>query len=463
MNTPALKVVTGGTPPPGAPVLADGQSENFLAQVFALRRCDELKFVPETGLFRRYERGCWRDDVNRLTEHEIGEHCRDESISRPMVDVRRMRKWSTTSGVSSFIKVHRLIAARLESFDADPYLLGVQNGVVNLRTGELLPHTPALMISRMCRVECAPKGARPRKWIRALLRIMRGNRGMVRYLQRLLGYCLSGDRRHHVVAFFYGGGGNGKSTVVETVVWLLGGYAASAPMETFEEPRGERHPTELARLFRVRLVTASENSHARRLHVELLKRLTGGDRIAARLMRQDFFEFQPEFVPILVGNHKPRLPSVDDGIARRLHFVPFDVKFDPPDTGLGAALRDDGAAILRWLVDGCMAVQKDGIRPPEAVQAATREYLDEQDVIGQFIAEAIEIDDSYDVLQKPLHIAYTVWARGVGAPDLSSRALADDLNRRGFRQKKVAKGKCVLGLRLRQSSIEDLLNDGMTE
>lgn len=437
------------------------KTESGLALTFALRHCIDLRYNVDAGLFLRYDGRAWRMDHRQRTMHEIGRHCSLESRDRSESEIRRARKWATAAGVASFVRVDERIAARQADFDADPMLLGAQNGVIDLQTGELLPHDPVHMVSRLCSVDLAPRGARPRRWLRALLQMMAGRRSMVRYLQRLAGYILMGKRPLHLITFVYGGGGNGKSTFVETLAWALGDYAASAEMQTFEEQRGERHPTELARLAGARLVIASENTHASRLNVGLLKRLTGGDRIAARYMRQDYFEFVPRFVPVLVGNHKPRLPAVDDGLARRLHFVPFGVRFDRPNLGLMDELRTEGAAILRWAVEGCLAYQRDGLRPPQEVLAATRAYLEQQDLVGQWIDERTEAVPGHELLAA-LVANFAKWAQTLGAPHLSARALADDLERRGYRTDRGMRGKRVHGLRLRGAELFDA-HDGMLE
>lgn len=437
-------------------------TEQAFAATFVAVNAEILRYDADRGEFVRYNGRKWDTDKCGRTLFELGLHCAQCSDDSNESAARRNRRWGTVAGAAQYVRVAPSIAVRAAAFDADPYLLGVQNGLVDLRTGELLPHDPARMVSRLCRVDLAAEGSRPRRFIRALLQIFRGRRPMVRYLQRLFGYVLLGVRPVHLVVFLFGGGGNGKSTIVELLTWILGDYAATASMSTFEEMQGDRHPTELARLEGVRLVTASENSRAKRLAVELLKRLTGGDTIAARYMRQDFFEFTPRFVPILLGNQKPRLPAVDDGIARRLHFVHFDVRFDRPDTSLNDALRAEGAEVLRWLVRGCIDFQqRGGLRPPPDVVNATREYLENQDLVGQFIEECATIDAEGNVMLKDLVRSFGTWAKAVGAPELSGRALADDLDGRGFRKVKTMHGKRIDGLRLRADQLP--FHDGMTQ
>lgn len=431
------------------------ETELTLARMYVAQHAERLRYDVDAGHWYRCTAGIWRADVAEHTLREIGEFCGEQASDGSAADARRARKWATAIGVAAFVRRDPLIAVRHTEFDAAPHLLGVVGGIIDLRSGDLLEPDPALMVSRCCRVGLAPRGMRPRRWLRALLVMFAGDRSLVRYLQRLFGYALLGERPDHVVVMVYGGGGNGKTTVVETVAWILGDYAAASAAESFIEQHGERHPTDLARLAGVRLVTAAENSAARRLDVALLKRLTGGDTIAARYMRQDYFEFRPQFLPVLVGNHRPRLPSVDDGIARRLHFVEHRVRIADPDPHLPAALRAEGPAILRWLVDGCLAYQRAGLRPPDAVRAATRAYLAEQDVVGQWLADDVIVDAAADELLQRLVARYLAWARPLGAPELSGRALADELDRRGYLGRRTRRGKVVRGLRLVERDLLD--------
>jgi putative DNA primase/helicase len=451
----ARTAVEHSTPARRAEPAAAVTTEQALAAIYVATHADRVRYDADRRAWMRWDGARWAADATGATMDEIGRYVAAHGDDGTAGTARRNRRWATVSGVAQYVRHSPAIAVRTAAFDADPYLLGVANGIVDLRTGSLLAPDPARMISRVCRAALGPRGVRPRRWMRALLEIFRGRRAMVRYLQRLFGYVLLGVRPEHVIVFFFGGGGNGKSTVIETISWLLGDYAATAAMATFEEAQGERHPTELARLAGVRLVSASENSRARRLAIELLKRLTGGDRIAARFMRSDYFEFLPQFVPILVGNQKPRLPAVDDGIARRLHFVHFDVRLARPDSGLPDALRAEGDAILRWLVEGCLAWQRVGLRPPRDVVAATREYLDAQDLVAQFLAERCVADPEGGVLLAELVAAFAAWARPLGAPELSGRALADDLEGRGYRGHRTRAGKRILGLALVELDLVD--------
>ena len=177
---------------------------------------------------------------------------------------------------------------------------------------------------------CDPGGECP-FWWEFLERVTAGNQELESYLQRVVGYCLTGRTTEHVMFFVYGTGANGKSVFINTISGMMGDYAATAPMDTFLDSKVERHPTELAMLRGARLVVAIETEEGRRWSEAKLKALTGGDKITARFMRQDFFEFTPKFKLMVAGNHKPSLRSVDEAIRRRLHLIPFTVTIPPED------------------------------------------------------------------------------------------------------------------------------------
>lgn len=173
---------------------------------------------------------------------------------------------------------------------------------------------------------------------------------------------------------------------VNTLFTLLGDYAANAPMDTFMESRGDRHPTDLAGLRGARFVGATETEQGRRWNESKIKEITGGDRVSARFMRQDFFTYLPQFKLVIAGNHKPALRNIDEAMRRRLHLIPFTLTVPPEkrDKSLSTKLLQERDGILAWALEGCLAWQRDGLKPPKCVVDATDEYFDEEDTIGEF-------------------------------------------------------------------------------
>ena len=215
-------------------------------------------------------------------------------------------------------------------------------------------------------------------------------------------------------------------------------YHKTAPIETFTVSSMERHPTDLAGLRGARLVTAIETEEGRRWAEARIKALTGGDRIAARFMRQDFFEFTPQFTLVIVGNHKPGLRSVDEAIRRRFHLIPFSVTIPPEerDPELGDKLRGEWPGILRWMIDGCIAWQEQGLAAPKAVLDATAAYLEAEDALAAWIDEECERDPNAWERSANLFKSWRDWAERSGEPYGDTKRFRDRLEVRGIEQKR---------------------------
>ena len=232
-------------------------------------------------------------------------------------------------------KADRRLAATIDQWDADPWLLNTPGGVTDLRDGVTRPHRHDYYMSKITTV--APdRMSTPSLWLSFLDKVTGGNAELVAFLQRVAGYSLTGDTREHALFFLYGVGANGKTTFLNAITGALGDYCRNAPIETFTANKNDRHPTDLAGLRGARLVTAVETEEGRQWAESKIKSLTGGDKISARFMRQDFFEYTPQFKLLIAGNHKPGLRSVDEAIRRRMHLIPFTVTIPPRRTRHGS-------------------------------------------------------------------------------------------------------------------------------
>jgi putative DNA primase/helicase len=270
-------------------------------------------------------------------------------------------------------------------------------------------------------------------------------------LQRMAGYALTGSTAEHALFFGHGTGANGKSVLTNTLLAILGDYATTAPSEVFLAAKHERHPTELADLRGARLVVASEIDHGRRWNEARIKSLTGGDPVKARLMRQDFFEFRPQFKLLVVGNNRPSLRGVDEAMRRRLHLLPFTVTIPRAarDPQLPDKLRAEGPAILRWAIDGCLAWQRQGLAPPASVISATDAYLSSEDAFGLWFDECCEADAKAWASSAELFQSWKGWAERSGERAGSQKRLAQALEAHGYqpvRRREEGRGFC--GLRL---------------
>ena len=275
-----------------------------------------------------------------------------------------------------------------------------------------------------------------------------------------MGYCLTGSTREHALFFLYGTGANGKSVFLNVLSALLGDYASNAPMETFMDSGSERHPTELASLRGARFVTAIETEQGRRWNESRIKTLTGGDKISARFMRQDFFEYMPQFKLVIAGNHKPAIRNVDEAMRRRLHLIPFTVTIPPEkrDGKLTEKLLAERAGILAWAIEGCRQWLKLGLVAPPIVREATQEYFNNEDAIQEFEDELLVRDLQSQTAIAKIYGAWKAFAERNGYYIGSVRWLTEQLITRGLQRVRGTGGvKCLRGMRLKHG---DVTGDG---
>jgi putative DNA primase/helicase len=327
-----------------------------------------------------------------------------------------------------------LLNIHIEELNRELYALNVQNGVIDLHTGELREHRRTDFITRCCPVAYDPKAKAP-KWGTFLRRIFADNVAVIDFVQRAAGYSLTGDTGEQCLFILHGSGANGKSVLLEVLGRMLGAYAKQAAPDLLLAKNQDRHPTEVADLFGSRLVTAVETSEGRRLAEALVKQMTSGDKMRARFMRQDFFEFDTTHKLWLATNHKPQVRGTDYAIWRRIRLIPFEVTIpeDKRDPKLAAKLiAEELPGILTWAVQGCLAWQKKGLKPPEKVQAATKAYREEMDVLAGFLGECCVIHTNANARASALYTAYKKWCETAGEYCVSQTIFGGQLTERGF-------------------------------
>ena len=318
-----------------------------------------------------------------------------------------------------------------DQWDADPWLLNVANGVLDLRTGRLQAHRPGEYQTKLAPVAYDPDARAP-VFERFLEQALPAN-DVRAFVARSLGYALTGVVREHVLPVWYGAGGNGKGTLQNAVSGVLGDYAKAVPADLMmRRTGGDQHPTERAMLMGLRLAFASETEAGRQLAESTVKSLTGGDPITARFMRQDFFTFLPSHKLILSTNHRPIIRGNDAGIWRRVRLVPWETTPRTIDTTLGEQLAREGPGILRWLVEGCLAWQRDGLGSAASIDEATRAYRHEQDVCSAFLEECTTRTADAKTSSAELYAAYRAWCAEGGERNWTQRAFVAALQERGL-------------------------------
>ncbi len=414
-------------------------SDEALALRFVERHEEMLRYVAAWNKWYIWDDCRWVID-NTLRAFDLSRAvCREASANCNDRAARQISSKKTVAAVVSLARADRRVAASVDIWDADPLLLNTPQTVVDLRDGSQLPNSPGLHMTKV--TAAAPSGDCP-LWHAFLERITDGDQQLQKYLKRLTGYALTGLTREHVLAFLYGTGANGKSVLLNTVSGIMGDYAASAPMETFVANRNEHHPTELAMLRGARLVTATETEEGRRWAESKIKALTGGDAITARFMRQDYFTFTPQFTLVVAGNHKPGLRNVDEAMRRRLHLIPFAVTIpeNERDLQLEEKLKEEWPGILAWMIEGAIEWYREGLQPPEAVRAATDEYITSEDAIAAWIEECCTIDAQNFASNGSIWESWQAWANKSGEFVGKKTRLLQAIEDRGFERKKSTGG-----------------------
>jgi putative DNA primase/helicase len=441
-------------------------SEEAIALLFAELHADSLRYVAAWGkwLIWEEEKGRWRVDDTLHVFDLVRRLCREQSMlvsnARAADDIASAK---TVAAVERLSRADRRLAATVGQWDLDIWLLNTPAGVVDLRTGRTRPAKREDYITKC--TASAPGGDCP-TWLAFLERVTGGDKELERYLQRVAGYGLTGSTQEHALFFLFGTGANGKSVFIGALSGLLGDYATVAPMETFIASNSDRHPTELAGLQGARLVTAVETEEGRRWAESRIAALTGGDKVTARFMRQDFFEFHLQCKFVIAGNHKPGLRSVGEAMRRRMNLVPFTVTIpeDERDDTLKEKLRAEWPGILAWAIEGAGEWQGEGLAQPQAVRDATASYIDAEDALGQWMAECCNVSSSYYALVRDLFASWRRWADKAGEFIGSQKRFSQLLSERGFAPRKEGgsgrAGFDGIGVRIEYTEGNPLPNDG---
>ncbi len=435
-----------------------GNAERFVA-----RHGEDVRYCYPWGKWLVWTGARWeRDDsgrAHRLAKEAVrgiyAEAAAEEDEGRRKAIAGHATRSEAEAWIRAMLELAKSeVPVSPDELDADPWLLNAPNGTVDLRTGELRPHRREDLLTKMAGAEYRP-GAEAPTWEAFLERVLPGEelRGFVR---RAAGYSATGDTSEQCMFINHGAGNNGKSTFQEALAAALGDYAMRAPTEMLMVRRTGGVPNDVARLKGARFVTASETEEGRRLAESLVKDLTGQDTITARFMRAEFFDFKPTHKLWLSTNHKPEIRGTDNAIWRRIRLVPWSVAIPPAerDRKLPEKLRGELPGILAWAVGGCIEWQRDGLRAPDEVRQATREYREEMDPLKDFFAERCVITREAWAMAAELLAAYDRWREPNNERELTMTKFGRMLVERGFSKDRVKggpdKGKVFyLGIGLR--------------
>lgn len=440
---------------------AGERTELELAEMLVARFSDDLRYCKALGGWFAWTGTHWQ-----LDEREHAREC-VKVIARELASeaarnldedtFKAAKRAGSANGVAAILDLARSDKAFVFSPDdanRDEWALNVQNGTVDLRTGQLKPHGRADLITRCCNATYDPAATAPT--FERFLAEVQPDPDVRSYLARLCGYAAIGIVREHVLGVFWGPGANGKSVLAEVVSHVLGGYAKPGPSTLIVASGHQPHPTDVAVCVGSRLVIVHETQRGATFDASKVKLLTGGDKLTARHMRQDFFEFTPSHTLVMLSNYRPQADATDAALWRRVQLVPFDVVIpeDRRDASLAQTIRNEASGVLRWIVEGALEWQRVGLAPPAVIREQTERYRASEDVIGAFLDESTVKLPAASVKAAELYAAFKKWCEANGQKAANNNTFGEELKARGFERVDRNTGRVYRGIGLRAESTE---------
>ena len=376
---------------------------------------------------------------------------------KPGSKISDHQKWAVSSdtryrveGTVRLASTDPKITISQNDLDADNYLLNINNGIYDLKNLKFIKHDPLLLQSKIAPVDYIKEAECP-KWMEFLERIFNNNKVMIDFLSRIIGYSLTGNTGERCFFVFWGAGANGKSTFVNTIIALMGPYAMTSQYSKLGIKQDSQVSNGLARLHSARFVSVSEIPRSRKMDEGLIKQLTGNDRISARYLFKEDFEFYPQFKIFFNTNHRPPIEEQTEAIWDRIKLIPFNVRI-PEDERVPnlheVFIQEELPGILNWALKGLEDYYERGLGVPPEVIAATMEYRKEEDIIGQFIEECCAQSEDSSYKAKDLYDAHVEWCKNSGIESMSNKMFGSTLKEKGFTKKRSGKCNVWLGIEL---------------
>jgi putative DNA primase/helicase len=431
-----------------------------------LKYCGELEWLIWNG--KRWEQDTKREieSIAAKTFRELYKY-ENESVQKW---AKRCEKRAVR--MNSILDARPMVSVKKTEFDAHQFLFNCSNGVIDLKTGKLHAHDRDYLLTKISNVEYKENADCP-NWMKFLESIFKKDDNttdyeIIDFLQKAIGYTLTGDISEQVMFFLYGTGRNGKSTFINTIQRILGDYGRQTNSDTFIKKKNDNAVNnDIARLDGARFVSAVESEEGQQLSESLVKQITGGEKISARFLRQEFFEFIPEFKVFFTTNHVPIIKNNDNGIWRRIRLVPFTVTIpkEKIDKDLPKKLEKEISGILKWAVDGCLKWQSEGLGEPAAVERATNNYREDMDILGPFMSEVCFFNPMAKIEAKTLFEEYKKWCIEYDEGfSLRNRAFYRTMETRGFKKQNGAKNKVFFhGIGLKRLKSDFGVNERVNE
>jgi len=442
-------------------------SELGNAERLVARHGHDIRYCHEWSKWLVWTGTHWQIDLTGEVERRAKETIRHMYKEAANIEDEEQRaavakfaaRSETNRAISAMVELAKSepgIPVLSDQLDRDIWLLNCKNGTLDLRTGELRPHNRKDYITRIIPTEYNPY-ADFEEWAKFLHRIMNDNAELISFLQRAVGYSLTGSTREQCLFMLYGCGANGKTTFLEAISDVLAGYAQRTPTDTLLAKDTSGISNDIARLKGARFVVASEVEEGKRMAESLVKQMTGGEKMTARFMRAEYFEFTPHFKLWVGTNHKPVIRGTDQAIWRRIKLIPFNVTIPPEerDKNLLNKLRREMPGILNWAVMGCMDWQKNGLGEPEEVIKATNDYRSEMDVLTRFVSDCCTTATQRGTKSSELYKKYAEWSKDNGEFALSQTKFSTRMQEKGFSKIRTSRGMVWEGIAIVDDDADD--------